>query len=639
VLEKYLFGKDGSYLLSQKIKLAIHRGDLDNRILDPYILMFEEVYEYYSQALEDKELLKILRQNLYLKINPQLTKYAGMKNSKNLPYKVTAMSRYVLDWKWSAGEIKDLDNFDNWDYRKIMQLWNQVKKFMLLTYQKIARDLPAMNLAQHISESDFMLLSRKIKTYFSSNEGEIDNYVTFKDTPYESILYIEPMNAGIKDLEWRLYKRDTSSKDTFQSTTLKTKGNLVKLLAWTALNQIFDPTFSRIQIQSGYTRINQNLILGLLTEISNLFNRKDVHVKNEFYLSPAFTIKNMLIINFNQENTEILNSIYHLHKTSWGQSYIHHYTDPEQIVTILETVLTDGLKLRLPYDEYCAINTPEPFKKQYKHVDRLFRDAYAFLVADASASTARFITRTGKHYIDITRDGNKLKFTRHANFITLLASITLSPRKKADFNFYGDDPQIMVMKSIWDKRRGNSISVIFETRGEHSLIYVINEGGNIFNFIVRQEMRERALVCLYEFLKNIIAAVNRERSIPGVNDVIEVLGLTQKKTGEISFSNESSFIKDLHLLKFQACKPMAAVINRHDGKEFQYCVKSSLEATDFTPLGALGPKVKALKKPQNTVPYISGIEFNDLKKTDLSLGTTIYLVTKYRLESIIAKFQ
>jgi adenylate cyclase class 1 len=72
VLEKYLFGKDGSYLLSQKIKLAIHRGDLDNRILDSYILMFEEVYEYYSQTLEDKELLKILRQNLYLKINPQL---------------------------------------------------------------------------------------------------------------------------------------------------------------------------------------------------------------------------------------------------------------------------------------------------------------------------------------------------------------------------------------------------------------------------------------------------------------------------------------------------------------------------------------------------------------------------------------
>jgi hypothetical protein len=53
---------------------------------------------------------------------------------------------------------------------------------------------------------------------------------------------------------------------------------------------------------------------------------------------------------------------------------------------------------------------------------------------------------------------------KHANFITLLASITLSPKKKSDFNFYGDDSQIMEMKSIWDKRRGNSISVIFETR-------------------------------------------------------------------------------------------------------------------------------------------------------------------------------
>jgi hypothetical protein len=40
-----------------------------------------------------------------------------------------------------------------------------------------------------------------------------------------------------------------------------------------------------------------------------------------------------------------------------------------------------------------------------------------------------------------------------------------------------------------------------------------------------------------------------------VSDAIEVLGLTQKKTGEMTFSNESGFLRDLHLLKFQAWKP------------------------------------------------------------------------------------
>ena len=287
ILEKYLFGSEGAYLLSQKIKLSIHRGDFDNKILDSYILMFEEVYAYYDQILEDRELLKILRQNLYLKINPQLTKYAGMKNSRNLPYKVTAMSKYILDWKWNAAEVKELDNFDNWDYRKIMQFWNQVKKFMLLCYQKIAKELPSLNLAQHISESDFKLLSRKIKTNFSSDEEEIDNYVTFKDTPYESILYVEPINSGIKDVEWRLYKKDTSSKDAFQSTTLKTDTNIVKLLSWTAPEPDFRSTFSRLQIQSGYTRMNQNLILELCTEISNLFNKKDIPVKKRVLSEPG----------------------------------------------------------------------------------------------------------------------------------------------------------------------------------------------------------------------------------------------------------------------------------------------------------------------------------------------------------------
>ncbi len=98
VLEKYLFEPKNSPLLSQKVKSQIHQGKLTINILDSYILMFNEVYNFYSSILNDPDLLLILRQNLYLKIDPQLSKYISMQENKNLPYKVKVMFQFIKQW-------------------------------------------------------------------------------------------------------------------------------------------------------------------------------------------------------------------------------------------------------------------------------------------------------------------------------------------------------------------------------------------------------------------------------------------------------------------------------------------------------------------------------------------------------------
>ncbi len=136
VLEKYIFGTGDSPLLSQKIKVNILRENLDNSVVDSYLLMFNEVFEYYSSTLDDKDLVDILKRNLYLKVDPQISKYVGIKDKKNIPYKVAVMSRYVRAWGWDINIIRDLDNFEEWDFNKVMAFWDAVKRFMLLSYQR-----------------------------------------------------------------------------------------------------------------------------------------------------------------------------------------------------------------------------------------------------------------------------------------------------------------------------------------------------------------------------------------------------------------------------------------------------------------------------------------------------------------------
>ncbi len=163
-----------------------------------------------------------------------------------------------------------------------------------------------------------MLLSRKIKTHFAREQDKIDNFITFKDTPSEAILYIEPVSQGIHEVEWRLFKRNKSEKDAFLSTTLRVEKNLLRLLMWMAVNGVYDPVFSRINIQSGYTRVNPTAVTELLNQVTALFTGDGIRIKNQYFLEPAFGLVNAVILNFNRENAESIQTVHHLYYTSWG---------------------------------------------------------------------------------------------------------------------------------------------------------------------------------------------------------------------------------------------------------------------------------------------------------------------------------
>jgi len=635
VLEKYLFSSPTPRLLCHRIKENIHKGEFYDEILDSYILMFEEVYEYYSLTLTDTSPLKILSQNLYLKINPQLSKYETLRNVKSIPYKVRVMSRYTQRWKWSREEIKDLDNFDNWDYAKIMVFWNSVKKSMLLSYQKIANELPNLNLQQRISETDYTLLSHKIKANFVPDENAIDIYVTFKDVPYEAILYIEPVKLSTKDSEWRVYKRNIASPG--QITTLKTKNDIIKLSAWIALNHIYDPVFSRIQVQSGYTKIDQSVIQILLTDVFNLFGKKKTPSKNDFFLRPSFTVKTMLILNFNDKDSDSINSIYHLYKNSWGQAYLYHYDNPKIFTEIIKTILTDGLKLKLPYDECCAISVPNPFKKNYKLIDRFFREAYTAVINDNMKTSVRFIGKLENDFFCITREKTNVNVLKIPNILALLSYLSISPRLSIKYNFLADEPELIFLKEILGKCHRNMVSVIYENKGSYTFIYVLNEGGNVFSYIVKKELMETAIANLCQFLINTIQNVNKDSLILNLKNELELIQLSKDREGKFVFSNDTAFLKSVYEKKSNLGKAFSAVITKNEGDALYSLETPTGVKTAFVPIDSLANTVQTLPKTDTFVPFISKIKFSNLQKNDLLLGTGIYLTEKARLDLLLSK--
>lgn len=640
VLEKYLFGEE-SALLSQKIKINVLRGSITDTLLDSYLFMFREVYDYYSKTISDPALLDILKLNLYLKADPQISRYAGVKDQKNIPYKVKAMLIYVKEWKWTMKEIKDLDNFDNWDFNKVMDFWDRVTKFMLMSYQNISQQLPRLNLQTKVSESDFMLLSRKIKTHFRREKDKIDQLITFKDTPGESILYVEPVNQGVVNSEWRLYKRDRSESDAFVATTIKTDSNLLKLLAWAAFNKIYDPAYTRLNLQSGYTRINQNSVIELLNQIAGFFSSDKTKIKNEYYLSESFRLLNMIIINFNIENADSIKTIHHLYFTSWGEAFIKEYHSENDLPAIMKDILCDGVRLKMPFDDYLSITTPESYKKFYKTIIATFKESYSLMIENASNNCARFITRFGNQYHVFSREGLSIECESHNNIMNVLASLSLKPKPSINYKFFGDDQRLTTLQSIYQNSRPFSLTVVFEEVSDRVFFYIINESGNFFSLNKPASMKDVYLLNIYDFCNKITALVNKAAGRDVLlKDNFKIIKLKTDKFGASTFTEVTKLIEAEFLGKFAADNTLSVAVDYQKGSqpayEFMFPGKKRFSPVTLKEIASIAHQIQNMQKQRIEVyPIVNLITLQGIGNAPRS--STHYFFEKYKLEFMIEK--
>lgn len=635
ILEKYLFSEGKTFLLSQKLKASIQRGKLGNTVPDSYLIMFNEVYRYYEEVLDDKSLLPILRQNLYLKIDPQLSKYLALKERKNLPYKVVAMFRVIKEWGWSIEEIRDLDDFESWDYTRIIQFWNSVKKFMLLSYQKISREMPSLNLQKKISSSDFKLLSSIIKANFSIEPGKIENFITFKDTPNEPFLYIEPEAGVVKVSGWRVYKKVRISGGLEKEISIKSEDDLVKLLAWCSINQIYEPAFSRVFFESGYHHINKNLVIELLNHIFEMFNSEKTHIKKDFFLNEPRTLKNMLIMNFNESQANDVNSFCHLYINTWGESFIKNYSAYSEMIAVFSKIVKDGVAFGRSFDDFCFFVSPEPHKRLYKRVEKTFRAAFDFLLKSKDYVSQRFITNFDNNLVCITKMESEVSVASFDSTHELLSNISMSPFKYPDLKIYSEDnSSLEIIDEIYSKRTANGFSLVYEDKIKYTAVYVCDENGNLFNFIKVKSDYDPVLA-VYRFCLNTLDCIKAGASNKKITGEIKCFKLTVDRFGKYSFNDESRKMSQLDSINlFNKDSLAVEVLITSNEKPYYIMQKGPAKIGPFAG-HELKDKVKLFGPGSERNMEIANLKFHIISDEMKQWGSTPYFLEKYKLERLL----
>lgn len=634
ILEKYLFSEGKTVLLSQKLKASLQRGKLTDSVPDSYLIMFNEVYRYYEEVLEDKGLLLILRQNLYLKIDPQLSKYLALKERKNLPYKVVAMFKLIKEWGWTIEEIKDLDDFESWDYTRIIQFWNSVKKFMLLSYQKISREMPTLNLQKKISSSDFKLLSSIIKANFSIEPGKIENFITFKDTPNEAFLYIEPETGGVKVAGWRVFKKVRLSGNYEKEISIKSEDDLIKLLAWCSINQIYEPAFSRVFFESGYHHINKNLVIELLNHIFDMFNSEKTHLSKDHFLHDPRTLKNMLIMNFSESKASEINSFCHLYINTWGESFIKNYSAYSDMIAVFSKIVKDGVAFGRTFDDFCFFVSPEPHKRLYKRVEKTFRAAFDFLLKSREYVSQRFVTNFDKNLVCVTKSGNDITVASFDSVFELLSNISLSPFRYPDLKIYSEDNGgLEILDEIYSRRVANGFTIVYEDKTKFTVVYLCDENGNLFTFIKKRTEYDSTLA-VYRFCVNIIDTVKKGSSKKNIGD-IKSYKLEVDRFGKYSFRDETKKMGQLDSIN-PFIKDSLSVEVFHNIKESPYYVLQK-GAAKIGPFHGndLQEKIKLLGPSADRNMEVVSIVFHNLPEEIALWGATPYFLEKYKIERLL----
>jgi adenylate cyclase, class 1 len=632
LIEKYLTSPEGTPLLSTLMKENVHSGNSHNNT-DSYIQMFNEVLNFYLQQ-ERPATVEVLKINFYLKIAPALSRYRTVHKSKKLPYHVEVMDEYITRWQWRDEIIDSLDSFENWDYTKLLEFWQQIQKTMVQIYQNITSSVPNLDMSRVMSQNDLKFLSTKFKRHFMVSENKVENLISFKDSPTEPILYLESINEGITTTRWRLYKTVKDNHGGSEQVTIKTDNTIVPLLVWAASNKVYETGISRIKVKSGYRKIDENFIIRILDNLSTVTSHH-IAISNTFLLQEPFIIQNAVIVMEKNQNEEQL--LYHIYRTSWDETFIDQH-EINDMMSLLSTIIKDADKIESYDKSLFTVILFDEKDREGREIKQIFEESYKmrFLV---TRKFIRVIAAKNDQYVTMCRSKDFHDLGYYKNTLQLLSTLSLKPRANIEYRFMGSSIQLEILQQLWKTKKDKAMTIFYLESRNNVTIYTFNETGNLFTYVYREDLAKESVLATYLFCRNTLSILKKLKlqSLPS----IEIYRVLVDGARNITLKDETKKIRDLIIINEHTMTSIALRIDKTETWQGHLLVSDKTRDKKEISIGPypheeMGRMVKkSMGNKRQDFFQITSCSIKGLKKSDLAAGSAIYFLEKYRMEFLI----
>ncbi|MBW1709550.1 MAG: class I adenylate cyclase [Deltaproteobacteria bacterium] len=348
LLEEYLFNQGKKGPLCHELKSKLFSKVEDIRLLDPYILMFDRVAEYFTSTDRTQD-LDLLRRSMYLKSGVKL-KLSDYRRT-NLPRKKQVMVNNVRRWGWNHRYVDRLNNYSNWSFQEFQNFNQEVNRFLTLTYKNISTEHKKQSVSTglNISSRDMTVLGRKLYIYYSRRSNKIESIVSVvANPPTLKGLTLQQLPNNRGNVRWYAYQGMLSQESVLQgqgnSFILKSSPFLDEILAWLVFNRIYN-TETTINLNRAPKEKPQYITVPLiqdqlraLTDFYPLFKYQEINETE--LLKPARITKMFLSLNiqapeWSKEITDT--SVCYLN--SWGELFFKGFNSDQGIYLAREFIL------------------------------------------------------------------------------------------------------------------------------------------------------------------------------------------------------------------------------------------------------------------------------------------------------------
>jgi adenylate cyclase class 1 len=339
LLEKYIEEGKKGLLLCNRLKRRWATGKSHVLRQDPYLLLFDEVSDFYRQKGQD-DIAGLVKLCFFLKLS--------VRSEKQLDQSVFGMRKQMVEecmsrYGWDRNRLYDLGHFDEWPYDKVLDLSGRINGFMIDTYQRLSSTLnhsPVMETM--ITSKDLTILGRKMFVQFSDHPFKVKTlpHVARGRNLFKQ-LFLYYRKAPRTEPVWDVFPFYDKKAMTLGNdwAVLRNVAHIEEVAAWVVHNGIYQ-SGTRFTILPNPSSVSAQDFQDLLKDMNDFFVFGEGDAIPPTRYLETFTMARLFIVaNFTLERkSDRMIEFTAVYMTSWGEMFCRSYTTPSGLSSPSEAV-------------------------------------------------------------------------------------------------------------------------------------------------------------------------------------------------------------------------------------------------------------------------------------------------------------
>jgi len=499
LMESYASRYPRTRWLCTRLKAAVYDGNLDDRELDSYILMYRDVEQYLSERGEP-ERLELARQCFYLKLTELARFKGGVEAEKRRRREI--LQAMIHAWGWSPQRIRDLDERRHWTVAKALLEQKVIGRELTRSYQAVRQFALEHARIEGPAGEEIKLLGRRLSAALELKPGKVEKL------NLDSGDRIEPKDFSVHEVRladgetgWILYAGRIGPADAGRAPYLKKARSLVELLAWLSLNGLYHRS-AHLFLETVESALTSQELKNTLHALNGFLadNRSEPESLDDYGRAPRAVAAALFVnlgvdvdserrdgfrlassrhdaLSYGHERTSLVHQVDAIFLTSWRETLVKRYQGLSGFLDCLADLVNESLADESRVECFCFVEGRA--RTIALRVKELYRDLKAaFSKPDDSL---RYVLRGGQEFYLFDRQGTSVRFWGVPGVDRLYAELS-APRSAFspvafDRAALEGDP----LPSIYGLNRPGVIQVFCLPEYGQVKVYILDERGSLFH--------------------------------------------------------------------------------------------------------------------------------------------------------------